>query len=307
MHIYFCVMVLLLTACVGEVDEFSFDMDVGASMDAGPSAVDASMDAGPSMTDAGSPDVSAVDPDSGPALDAGALDAGSDAMTDSGASDASAGGESCPPEANLFCDNFDEGIARVWNVRVQNEGVVSEIAEGYAGSPGVHLSIGTPNGTSALLRLSDPPWSERAFWGRYQARTSRNPSNHGYLVQASGPADHGGRAQFRLDINAGRLNSRYLHPDIPAHGGLRKLGNDMPTNEWVCIEFYYDTAGNEMRYFFNGVENEEMRVDGTEDPPWNGPNADRFEVGLHHYQMDMEGTEMTIDSVAIGTERIGCD
>jgi len=87
----------------------------------------------------------------------------------------------------------------------------------------------------------------------------------------------------------------------------------VPVKRWVCVEWMHDGAGNETRFWWDGVEHPSLRTSetlhgGTTDP-YILPHFDQMWVGWWLYQ---EGTnpdhfDVWLDEVAVDYTRIGCD
>jgi hypothetical protein len=252
-----------------------------------------------------------TDADAGVDARASVLDAG--AAPDAGVvTDPDATG--CPTDPSVFfCDDFESGAlpSAVYSRDLREDGAVDVAGDGLAvsGTHALRASIGTASATRAIVNVNDVlPVAGNRFFGRAWLYFSPSlPDVHSYLVEARGSLD-GENVRYRLDSNAGRLNSRYMSPaaDAIQHGGFKKLGDRATAETWTCIEWEYDGATNQMRYWLDGVENEAMRVTSSEDPPWIAPEFTAFSIGIHSFQATSAPVEVRWDDLALGTERIGC-
>lgn len=230
--------------------------------------------------------------------------------TGSAEESSSSGGEvlegcAAHPDA-LLCDDFESSIdAETWSIRTGEGGSV-EVVDGR-----LRVELGSADGGHGFLRTTAPfPVPDNRFFGRVMAHISpESPSNHSYLFAAAGTLD-GSTARYRLDSNSGGLlNSRYTHASVPQHGGWRKNGPMAEHETWTCIEWEFDGSTNSLRFWFDGVWNEEMSVDGAvEDPPWIAPEFSYFEVGYHTYQAPTNGDSFVFlyDDLVLATDRVGC-
>ncbi len=209
------------------------------------------------------------------------------------------------PDA-LLCEDFDGELdPSVWQT-VNAPGADAVIVDGQ-----LQIQLSSLDNAHAFIRTESIfPVADNRFFGRVMLQiTPYSPTGHDYLMSAEGPLD-GTTARYRLDSNnSGRLNSRYTHASVPQHGGWRKLGHQTQGEAWTCLEWEFDGATNSIRFWFDGVLDEEMLVDGAvEDPPWVAPAFERFELGYRTYQAAQNGDDFTIsyDDLALDVSRIGC-
>ena len=197
--------------------------------------------------------------------------------------------------------------AELWKIE-EESGATVTVEDGM-----LHVHLGSSQGAHGIIELQEGqvfPLEPNHFFGRVHVLIEPEaPESHSFMISASGQLD-GALARYRLDVNGGRLNSRYTHnPTVEQHGGWKKLGIDAPDAVWTCFEWEYDGETNSMRYWFDGELDQDMEVDGeVEDPPWVAPTFTRFEIGYHTYQAAPNGDDFDVwfDDLALGTERIGC-
>jgi hypothetical protein len=275
----------------------------------------------PEMTGAGGAGSSASDPaaTAGPSTGAGTNGTGG-----AGAADASGGaggqpvaGLGCGDENDaLLCEDFEGGSidASVWSVLESNGATVTVQADfARDGQYALRIQLPSVDGAEGALRVEPAllfPLPNNSMFGRVHAYiTPELPAMHSKLITARGPlADE--PAQYRLDSNAGKLNSRYVTPSIDEieHGGLKKLGYQMPAEEWLCIEWHYDGGNDEMRYWFDGEPADALTVLSTEQPPWVAPAFEQLDIGWRTFQAGgaPDGYDVYYDSIVIDDQRIGC-
>lgn len=265
--------------------------DAMASSDAG-----GDVDAGVASRDAGGADI-----DAGLGTD---VDAGSGIGTTMGAG--------CEGRDLLFCDDFESGAldASRWSAIDAREGSSGRVSETHAfeGTHALELDLGTADGARALLSPQGLfPMATNRVYGRFYLYTSPAVDMvHSFLLNATGTLD-GGRAYYGLHSNQGRLNSRYVAPAITVHGGLKAIGtHHLPEDTWVCVELLFDGEANEIQFWFDGVEDPDMRVTSDADPPWIAPPFTRIEMGFHTFQAAGAPFSVFYDAVAFDDERIGC-
>jgi hypothetical protein len=286
-------LVLLLVGCA--------DVAPAAESDAGERPSDAA-----TPHDAQGPiseDAAAIAPDAPPIADAGELpepDAG-----------AAPGGPGCVDRDAIFCEDFeaDGPLDRTrWDIDLR-EGARIDVSSAMAaeGARAVRLRVPPTAGARAFLApLGVLPLTPNRFHVRFYLSTvPAVETNHAALVHAY---DETGRTYYGLHSNSGRLNSRYNAPDVTEHGGLRYIGGQrLPVGEWVCVELLFDGDADAIRVWFDGEEDEAMRVDATTDPPWPAPVFQRMHLGMHTYQAASASFDVWYDAIVIDDERIGCD
>ena len=224
--------------------------------------------------------------------------------------DAATGAARACPEGTLFCDDFEsiELDTSAWSFDVRNGAVAGTSAmRAFEGARALRLELPPADGARGYLSPRGLlPVSGNRIYGRFYLLVTPSVGMvHSALVEARGRID-GNRTTYGLHSNSARLNSRYTSPVIEEHGGLKKLGDRRLPSEWTCVELLYDGGANEIRYWFDGVEDEGMRVQPSTDPEWVAPTFDELVLGFLTYQAAEAHFEVWYDAVAFDTERIGC-
>lgn len=239
----------------------------------------------------------------------GSSSSGGDVESESGESSTGAPLEGCAAQDDaLLCEDFEDGIdPEIW--QVEENATASVTVEDGA----MRVNLGSSDGAHGFIDLQPGvvfPVPNNHLFGRVRILIEPEvPMSHSHIIGATGSLD-GAPARYRLDVNGGRLNSRYTHnPSVEQHGGWRKLGRDAPSQVWTCLEWEYDGSTNSMRYWFDGELDVEMEIDGTvEDPAWVAPTFDDLEIGFHTYQAAPNGDDFDIwfDDLVLASERVGC-
>jgi len=219
---------------------------------------------------------------------------------------------SMPVAGLLLCEDFESGEidSTVWTRQTEAGGTLAvETGRVHDGTHALHLTLpAVDSGTALLVTRAPFPVPGNHFFGRALVWMSAPlPDTHDRVLGALGIL-RGGTADYHLDMNRGEMNSRYRHPSITTHGGIRQDGYFPATERWLCIEWEYDGSRNAMQYWFDGTLEPTMVVDGTESPLWEAPVFERFEIGLSHYLAPTNAAryDVYIDSVVLATARIGC-
>src|SRR5260370_20071099 len=95
----------------------------------------------------------------------------------------------------------------------------------------------------------------------------------------------------------------------------KSSGMTLPTKRWVCVEWKFDGAADEMHYWFDGQLLADVDVIKTGStcvtppPPggiWHAPVFSNLTLGWAQYQASPVAIDMWIDEVVVHTARIGC-
>ena len=217
--------------------------------------------------------------------------------------------------AALLCDDFESGTidASLWSEVTANGGSIAvDSSVVREGNHALRVTLPSQGGARGFLRADASvfPLPQNSMFGRAWIYAAGDvPNTHSKLLMLRGTLN-GENAQYRLDSNSRDLNSRYSTPfinDNIQHGGLRKFGYELPANRWVCIEWHYDGANHEMRYWFDDNAINDMTVTGNEDPQWTAPPFDRFEIGWQTYQAgSQQSYDIYYDGIVLSDARIGC-
>lgn len=264
------------------------------------------------LNDAGQPIEDAALDDTGNVPDAG------DASLD-------ANNEEPPPPTALDCDSisgvvlcedFESGTIRtnIWTKATKNTADVDVSgAQTKQGNYALRVTLPPVQGGQAYITVQDvfPVAGNRLFGRVYFYATPAVVGVHNEALYAVGPLTYGGKsgdAYYRLSVSGGgdKFGSRYNHPSITEHGGLKKGAHPITVNQWMCVEWDYDGPNNRMKYWFNGVEETTMTVTGTEDPLWKAPTFQSFSLGFKTVQQGEQLMYVYYDALVLDTKRIGC-
>jgi hypothetical protein len=135
------------------------------------------------------------------------------------------------------------------------------------------------------------------------------------MLQGSGPlAGHDGvTAYYRY----GGMWMGQMMANYETNGASTDCWNNtmdaLPTGRWACMEWRFDTAQNDMRFWLDGTEVTSMHVHQTGQgcvahdlgDQWLAPTFMRMSVGWESYQQD-DAREAWIDDVIFDDAPIGC-
>ena len=239
---------------------------------------------------------------------------------------------SCPPGA-LVCEDFEKYatgaattvLAPAWMTDTTGGTVTVDTSKPHAGSKSVHFT--STAGASNVLQIWKKgaplfPVKDNVFYGRVMMWLSRQPTGgvHFNTVQANGLLPGSTQvAKYAYGAMYERLMAGYTIRDVETGPTTADCGKS-PTNapgyplgKWVCAEWKFDGANDEMHYWFDGVAQTSVDVVKTDrscvmPPPqyrWQAPVFDKVMLGWFSQVFPMP-IDLWMDDIVIATERIGC-
>lgn len=186
----------------------------------------------------------------------------------------------------------------------------------------IHVAGGTMRTAQISLRGGDlfPPQGRSKVWGRIMLWMDALPNTNthwsnvegfGYVTSKPGVTAYvryGGQFQ-RTMANYDTASPSDLRTDCAKRSPQRQL----PTKRWICYEWMFDAAHDEMRLWLDGAPIEELTVQGSGDAclgnsfngHWYLPSFRLMGLGWRNYQ-DMGPIDLWIDDAGVGPERLGC-
>jgi len=254
--------------------------------------------------------------------------AGSSAAGSGGLGGAGSGVATCPAGA-LFCDDFEEDAvgqppAAPWSPSTNAGTVAVDSTRAFSGSKAVLASA--PNGPTyrrAFIGLGSGspifPGAASEMYGRAMIWLEAAPTEvHWTMIQAQGPAADGTHnAEYRYggQHGTGRLMANYETNNNVKTDCYDHSQTVVPTGKWACAEWRFAVATNEMQFWLDGTEVQDIHVTdrgegcgGTDlNGQWLAPPAfDNLFLGWEHYQPWSGDIRIWLDAVAVSTERLGC-
>ena len=255
----------------------------------------------------------------------GTPDAPADTPAEAGAEVAMAG---CPAGA-LVCEDFEgyagASVAPNWMTDMTGGTLQVDTTKPFKGTKAVHFSA--PASVSSQLQIWKAgaplfPIKGNSFYGRVMLWLSRQPTGgvHFNTVQANGMLPGSTQiAKYAYGAMYARLMAGYTIRDVetgPTTADCGKSPNGIagyPTGKWVCAEWKFDGANDEMRYWFDGVEQTAVAVMKTDSncvmpPPgnrWQAPLFNKLMLGWYSQPFAMP-VELWMDDIVVSTEKVGC-
>jgi hypothetical protein len=254
----------------------------------------------------------------------GGLDAGP--VADSG-SPSDGSGAACPAGA-LVCEDFEKYAvggdvsAGGWSVIETSATVQVDATKPFSGGKGLHLMApgGGAKYAALLVRQGAPlfPLSGNSFFGRMMMWITDAPAGvHFNNVIASGNLPNSTQiAKYGFGALMAKTTAAYTVRNNAAGAPVVDCyfggGAAVPTRRWVCVEWKFDGASNELHYWFDGnpvsdvVKSAGTCVSGSA-PVWTAPTFSDIELGWFQNQASTVPLEMWMDDIVIhGTQRVGC-
>jgi hypothetical protein len=234
------------------------------------------------------------------------------------------GASRCASLGAQLCDDFESGNpgaapnAATWT----SSGAVSLDSTQFArGKQSLHLHL-VGQSWATITETKTFPEANNHFFGRLFFRATAIPTTnpsaaHWSLVAASGNAT----AEIREGGISGKWGTGTDNRTDGGTGDWTNADNDpagnpkpVPANQWACIEWEFDGAKNETRFWWDGVEHPSMHTTstlhgGAQGVPYVLPQFTNVKIGWMLYQNPVSPTtfDIWLDEIAIDSQRIGCN
>jgi hypothetical protein len=255
------------------------------------------------------------------------LDAGAEVAPADTAGDAAKPG--CPPGA-LLCEDFEgyaggPTLAPNWMTDTTGGTVQVDGTKPFTGTKAVHFTATAS--TANLLQIWKQgaplfPVKNNTFYGRVMMWLTRQPTGgvHFNTVQANGLLPNTTQiAKYAYGAMYEELIAGYtVRPTETAlptiDCGKRTGTTGYPVGRWVCAEWKFDGANDELHYWLDGVAQTAVDVvkgDGTcgvNTPTgnrWQAPVFDKLMLGWYSQAYAMP-VELWMDDIVISTDKVGC-
>jgi hypothetical protein len=277
----------------------------------------------------GQPDALVTPSDGGAGASGGAGGTGGGAGGDGGAGGGGGTTSGCGP-GTVLCEDFEAyatptDLSAAWTTTITAATLAVDTTKALHGTRSLHIkaSAGTP---VAVISKQGPPLfpiAGNVIYGRAMMWLTGTPGGdyHWNNFQAAGDmpgstmwGKYGWGGQFGK-VLAG-YTVRTAQTAMTATMDCSKpSASAFPSQKWVCVEWQFDGAKNEMHLWFDGALLTDVDVVGMGTrcvsntdlgKPWAAPTFSFLSLGWQQYQASNGPLELWMDDVAVGTQRIGC-
>ena len=235
------------------------------------------------------------------------------AFVDAASSDA---GEPEPVQAvcgsTATCYDFEDGTPGMapgapWSGRGSIDST-----KAFSGGKSLHVSAG---GDDAFATMAAPffPVANNEYFGRVMVWTADVPGAHWTFIRSRGKsAEKGFAAEYTYGGSGKTIIANYDTPNGPA-SDCWKDGGQIPLGRWVCMEWHFKGASNELELWIDGVP-DTAHVVGKGDgcvgngtgKVWYAPTFTNLQLGYAVYG-GAAGHKVWFDDLALSaSSRIGC-
>jgi hypothetical protein len=283
-----------------------------------PAAIGSTM--GPGTPAPGPNDVPPIDPaarDASPVPAPAIPDAGSVDLApapDVTPSDASPAPPVTACASGSVCFDFEDGTAgqgpgAPWSGRGAIDGT-----RPFSGKSSLRVNAGDDN---AFATLGAPffPVAGNEYFGRVMAWTAEVPSARWTFIKSRGRSvEKGFQAEYTYGGSGKKIIANYDTPGGPS-SDCSKNGGEFPVGKWVCMEWHFKGASNEMELWIDGVADGARVVGGQgdscvgngTDKIWYAPTFNDLQLGYAIYSGGSGSRSVWFDDLALSASgRIGC-
>ena len=244
---------------------------------------------------------------------AGGATGGTGGKGSAGAAGASAGstGMLCPANA-LFCEDFEDGNLDGWTNSPSGGTLAITGMKPANGTKSLQIDVPAQQYGGALIRKGAPlfPLPNKRFWGRLMVYFDTVADGHTDIIR--GAATGGGTPQYNVGEQHGEILLNYYAGSASDCWARPKPGKVIPLKTWMCWEWSFDGAANQMQFYIDGTLS--RQVDGTGDgclqnptQTWTAPTFAELRIGEYIAERSPNAQRIWIDDIAVSTEsRVAC-
>jgi hypothetical protein len=242
-----------------------------------------------------------------------------------------------PCDGRKVCDDFEKWTMGMqpgapWKLRINKGTVTVDKTRAHSGTQSLKVSIqATTTGDQsrdAMISITGAPLlpaASNTVYGRFMIWTDRIPdkSVHWTTAHGDGPqggADAGGLSATYNYGGMGNLMANYYRNTTPDPNDCWQTKDvSFPTSKWTCVAFMFNGPANEMDYWQDGVEIQELHVLGNAKTDqtctvkgvlgkWLAPSPwKNISIGWESYQHDVAGAhDAWIDDVILDDKPVAC-
>jgi hypothetical protein len=235
-----------------------------------------------------------------------------DGGRDTSAPDAGTSTALCPPTA-LVCEDFEDGQANGWSPLAT--GMSISTAHASSGTNSLAITIPANAGGGMITYKGAPlfPLANKTMWGRVMVWFDSISDGHTDIIR--GQAASGGNPTYNVAEQHGAYMLNYYNGSSATDCWARPVAPTptvVPLAKWMCWEWRFDAANNDMQFFVDGALYRRVTMTGDGCLTGNGvwvapPDFGLVGIGANIAERRPTVMQMWFDDIAIGTQaRIGC-
>jgi hypothetical protein len=231
-----------------------------------------------------------------------------------GMAGASAGGAAtgCPANAQL-CLDFEDGAFAGWNKKESGGTITVDATHFSHGQKALLISVPAGKAGGMLENHGAPlfPLPQKQLWGRMMLYFEGVPDGHTDLARGNG--GNGGPNYNVGEQHDSIMLNYYAGSSATDCWARPKPEKKVPDKTWMCWEWRFDSAKNQMDFWMDGalLRSVDMKGDGclTGNGTWQAPATfESISIGEQIAEIsNSTAYKAWIDDVAISnTARVGC-
>lgn len=237
---------------------------------------------------------------------AGASTAGS-----AGSGTAGSTGSLCPANA-LFCEDFEDGNLDGWTNSPSGGTLAITSMMPSHGTKSLQIDVPAQQYGGALIRNGAPlfPLPNKRFWGRLMVYFDSIADGHTDIIR--GAPTGGGTPQYNVGEQHGEILLNYYAGSESDCWARPKPSKVVPLKTWMCWEWSFDGALNQMQFYIDGALSRQVDVTGdgclsNPTQPWTAPTFGELRIGEYVAERSPNAQRIWIDDIAVSTEgRVAC-
>jgi hypothetical protein len=215
----------------------------------------------------------------------------------------------CAPD--VLCFDFEKDMAGAkpgapWT----GQGTV-DATRAVSGKNSLHVVSGGDNAFAMMKPASFFPPAGNEYYGRVMFWVDNVPNSHWTFVRSKGPVPgQSYSAEYTYGGSGKTLIANYDTQGVSSD--CWKNGGSLAVGKWVCMEWHFKGATNELELWIDGVADRAHVVGkgdgciahGTNDV-WVAPTFNALELGFATYPTATT-FNVWFDDLALGKARVGC-
>jgi hypothetical protein len=180
------------------------------------------------------------------------------------------------------------------------------------GKNSLQIDVAAMQYGGALIRKGAPlfPLPNKRMWGRLMIYFDTIADGHTDFIR--GAATNGATPQYNVAEQHGEIMLNYYAGSASDCWARPKPGKVVPLKTWMCWEWSFDGATNQMQFYIDGTLSRQVDAvgDGCLTNPtqtWVAPVFSELRIGEYIAERSPNAQRIWIDDIAVGTtSRIAC-